>query len=176
MSNAIDKLPSTMRRLARAFAILALGALRADLAAQTRANNDSVALAKTVVDYIEATKRNDRRGELAVFADDATFITTSGRYIGGIKALEAFYDNLVGTTDSVRYVNGAPAVRLLDDRNALVYYTWKINWYWRGRPPMLDDIGMMTITAQKRGDRWYWLAITSQRLPEFVDQIVKPRP
>src|SRR5262249_1585285 len=128
---------------------------------------DSIALTKMVTDYVAAARRRDL-GELASFADDATFITTGGAYVRGEAKLSAFYNNLIGTTDSVGYDAGTPVVRLLDTRNALVYFTWRVNWY--RSPPrqtQLNDIGMMSVTAQKRDGRWLWVAITSQRFPDF---------
>lgn len=136
---------------------------------------DSLAIARTVLDYVEATRQQNVTGELASFTDDATFITTNGRYIAGKRQLEAFYAGLVGTTDSIHYRNGSPVVRMLDAHNAVVYYTWEVDWYRSRGNSNLNDIGMMTISVQQRDGKWQWVALTSQRMPEFFDMITERR-
>jgi len=39
------------------------------------------------------------------------------------------------------------------------------------RRSRLNDINMMTVSAQKRNDRWRWVAITSQPFQQFFDKI-----
>jgi uncharacterized protein (TIGR02246 family) len=143
-------------------------------AALPGARDDSVHLVSMVREYVDATRHQDTAKELANYSEDATFLTTAGRYMVGKKALKAFYRRLVGTTDSIHYRAGTPVVRMLDSQHALVYYTWKVEWYRTGQPSNLDDVGMMTISAQKRNRRWYWVAVTSQRLPAFFDSILDP--
>jgi len=68
---------------------------------------------------------------------------------------------------------GVPRIRILDSSNAIAYYSWKMFWYEKGAPQHIvtREIGLMTLSAQKRDGRWYWVAVTNQHTPSFYEAI-----
>jgi uncharacterized protein (TIGR02246 family) len=108
------------------------------------------------------------------FSEDATWINSQGYYFKGRPEIEKFHKMMFGN-DSLDYVYvaGTPEVRLLDNRNAVAYYGWQMNWI--NRLNRLDtvkkEIGLMTLTAQKVDSAWQWKAITNQHTPWFYDKI-----
>ena len=60
-----------------------------------------------------------------------------------------------------------------DSSNAIACYAWKMYWYSKINPAdtVNREIGLMTLTAQKRLGQWYWIAVTNQHTPWFYDVI-----
>lgn len=108
------------------------------------------------------------------FSDDATWINSQGYYFEGKSAVAKFHNMLTqDPTRDYHYEAGTPRVRLLDTNNAVVYYSWKMTWFRRDNPNKVinPEIGLMTLNAQKRNGRWYWVAVTVQHTPWFYQTI-----
>ena len=71
------------------------------------------------------------------------------------------------------YEAGEPRIRLLDSTNGVVYYSWKMFWFEKDNPAEItnEEIGLMTLNAQKREGRWYWIAVTNQHTPWFYETV-----
>ncbi len=108
------------------------------------------------------------------FSDDVTWINSQGYYFEGKEVVEKFHDMLAGN-DSLDYYYeaGKPRIRVLDDDNALAYYSWKMFWYRKDLPSdtTKKEIGLMTLNAKRYGESWKWNAITNQYTPWFYDSI-----
>jgi len=57
----------------------------------------------------------------------------------------------------------------------LVYYPWRIDSFLRSNPKdtIISEIGLMTLSAQRRNDQWFWIAITNQHTPEYFNDLDK---
>jgi uncharacterized protein (TIGR02246 family) len=108
------------------------------------------------------------------FADDATWINSQGYLFEGKEVIEKFHIMLFNN-DSLdyEYVAGKPRIRILDDRNALVYYGWQMNWVARNdrADTTKREIGLMTLTAQKVDTTWQWRAVTNQYTPWYYEKL-----
>jgi len=108
------------------------------------------------------------------FDEDATWINSQGYFFEGKRNVLEFHQMLAGN-DSLDYFYeaGVPKIRILDSSNAIAYYSWKMFWYENGKPQDVvnREIGLMTLSAQKRDGRWYWIAVTNQHTPSFYDVI-----
>ena len=111
---------------------------------------------------------------MAQFSEDATWINSQGYYFEGKKNVLEFHGMLAeNATRDYTYETGTPRVRLIDSSNAIAYYSWKMFWFERGVPEVIvnKEIGLMTLTAQKREGEWFWIAVTNQHTPWFYDLI-----
>ena len=108
------------------------------------------------------------------FSEDATWINSQGYYFEGKQVIEKFH-KMMFYNDSLdyEYITGKSKVRLLDNQNAIAYYSWQMNWI--NRFNVIDtvkkEIGLMTLTAQKVDSTWHWKAVTNQHTPWFYDKI-----
>jgi len=140
--------------------------------------SDTEALAKMVMQREHAMQAKDAALAMQQFSDDATWINSQGYYFEGKSAVAKFHTLL--TQDPQRdyhYEAGSPLIRLLDSSNAVVYYSWKMTWFERDKPEKIinPEVGLMTLTAQKRDGKWYWVATTVQHTPWFY-QSIEPEP
>lgn len=138
--------------------------------------NDSLALVKMVNERENAMKKKDMAGVMTQFSDDATFINSKGYYFANKVEIEKFHHRLTqNDTIGYHYKAGNVQVRLLDRKNALVYYPWRVDWYniANAKDTLVKEIGLMTLTAQKRKTRWLWVAITNQHTPEYFENLTK---
>lgn len=142
----------------------------AQLTKQSQA--DSLALVQMVADRENAMNHRDMQTLLSQYSDDFTFINTAGSYL--TRPDMPKFDSVLYAYDSTRYRGGKVNVRLLDSTNALVYYAWQVDRY-RAVNPLLNEIGLMTLSAQKRSGRWVWVAMTNQSTPRFIEDVVKNR-
>jgi hypothetical protein len=73
------------------------------------------------------------------------------------------------------YIAGNIKIRIIDKNNALVYYPWRIDSFLRSNPKdtIISEIGLMTLSAQRRNDQWFWIAITNQHTPEYFNDLDK---
>jgi hypothetical protein len=137
---------------------------------------DSLLLVKMVDVREEAMKNNDITTVMTQFSDDATFINSSGYYCSNKNEVEIFHNSLT-KIDSIGYYYkaGKVRVRILDKKNALVYYPWRMDWYKTSSPndTIEKEVGLMTLTAQKRNDKWLWIAITNQHTEEYFEDLAK---
>ena len=149
---------------------------KADRDAKINSTNDSLALVKMVNERENAMKKKDLATVMAQFSDDATFINAAGYYCANKDEIEKFHDGLTHM-DSVGYYYkaGNVQVRILDRKNALVYYPWRMDWFEISNPDdtLKKEVGLMTLTAQKRNDKWLWVAVTNQHTQEYFDDLAK---
>jgi hypothetical protein len=134
---------------------------------------DSLQLVKMVSTREIAMKNHDVQTAIAQFSDDATFINSAGNYFANKTEINNFHLRLTEMDSfSYHYKAGKINVRLLDNHNALVYYPWRMDWYAISKvnDTLEKEVGLMTLSAQKRNNRWFWVAITNQHTPEyFID-------
>ena len=64
---------------------------------------------------------------------------------------------------------------MLDNKNALVYYPDRMDWYRNShlKDTIEKETTLMTLSARKRNDIWQWVAITNQQTPEYFDDLTK---
>jgi len=119
----------------------------------------------------ESMINKDITTALSQFSDNATWINSQGYYFVGKEEVQKFH-NMLATTDTVDYYYeaGTPYVRMVDPTNALVYYAWKMFWYRSDNPSdtVRKEIGLMTLSAQKREGDWKWIAVSNQYTPWFL--------
>lgn len=122
----------------------------------------------------KAMIEKDIETAMSQFDEDATWINSQGYFFEGKKNVLEFHQMLAGN-DTLDYIYeaGVPRIRILDSSNAIAYYSWKMFWYEKGTPQHIvnREIGLMTLSAQKRDGRWYWIAVTNQHTPAFYDAI-----
>ncbi|WP_299366676.1 hypothetical protein [Winogradskyella sp.] len=122
----------------------------------------------------KAMINKDIETAMSQFSEDISWINSQGYYFEGKKEVRRFHAYLAGN-DSLDYYYkaGKPRIRIIDSKNALAYYSWKMFWYKKSNP--LDtvnrEIGLMTLTAQKNESKWQWIAVTNQHTPWFYDII-----
>ncbi|MCL6274493.1 nuclear transport factor 2 family protein [Muricauda sp. 2012CJ35-5] len=108
------------------------------------------------------------------FTEDATWINSQGYLFEGKKEMEKFH-RMFAENDSLDYYyeTGAPKIRFLDESNALAYYSWKMFWFKKEQPTdtTYREIGLMTLSAQRKHDGWKWVAVTNQHTPWFYPKI-----
>ena len=77
-----------------------------------------------------AMKKKDISTVMSQFSDDATFINGEGYFLANKAEIAAFHKGLT-QSDSIGYyyIAGRVHVRMLDDKNALVYYPNRMDWY-----------------------------------------------
>ena len=138
--------------------------------------NDSLALVEMVHARSNAMKKKDIEAVMNQFSDDATFINSDGYFLGDKREIEAFHRAL-SQTDSLTYyyVAGQVHVRLLDEKNALVYYPNKMDWYRLSdqKDTVERETRLLTISAQKRHGNWLWIAVTNQKTIEYFDNLTE---
>lgn len=141
-----------------------------------KSENDSLVLVQMVNERENAMKNKDIPAIMKQFSDDATFINAAGYYNANKKEIEFFHNNLTHM-DSIGYYYkaGDVHVRILDSQNALVYYPWRMDWFQTSniKDTIKKEIGLMTLSAQKRKDKWFWIAITNQHTPEYFEDLTK---
>ena len=119
-------------------------------------------------------KNKDVNSVMLQFDDDATWINSQGYFFEGKEELGRFH-RMLAENDSLDYYYeaGDPRIRLVDPRFAMVYYSWKMFWFDRSNrtDTLKREIGLMTLSAQKTGDRWRWIAVTNQHTPWFYERI-----
>lgn len=137
---------------------------------------DSVTLVTMVSEREKAMQQKDLKTIMSQFADDATFVNSGGYYSANKKEIEEFHSTLT-QMDSVgyHYKAGSVQVRILDNKNALVYYPWRMDWFSNNNPldTINKEVGLMTLTAQKRNRTWLWIAITNQHTKEYFKDLMK---
>ncbi len=138
--------------------------------------DDSLILVKMVNARESAMKKKDIPAVIEQFSDDATFINGDGFYCANKAEIDAFHKNLV-ESDSIGYyyIAGKIHVRILDNKNALVYYPNRMDWYKFSDPKdtIEKETRLLTLSAQKRNGSWQWVAITNQRTPKYFDDLTK---
>ena len=138
------------------------------------AGDDAAHLAGMIAVRERAMVAKDIETAVSQFSDDATWINSQGYYFEGKDSIRQFHAMLAGSaTRDYHYEAGEPRIRLLDPSHAIAYYSWNMRWFEKGDPDIIvhDEIGLMTLTAQKRQGRWQWVAVTNQHTPWFSETI-----
>lgn len=147
-----------------------------DIKVKYNSMNDSLTLVKMVNERENAMKKKDIDAVMAQFSDDATFINGEGYYLANKEEIAAFHKGLT-QSDSIGYyyIAGNVHVRMLDNKNALVYYPNRMDWYRVSNPKdtIEKETRLLTLSAQKRNGNWQWVAITNQQTPEYFDDLTK---
>ena len=154
------------------FLILLLSLLAFGL--EGAAGDDAARLAGMIAVRERAMVEKDIETAMSQFSDDATWINSQGYYFEGKDNVREFHAMLAGnTTRDYHYQAGEPRIRLIDPSNAIVYYSWKMRWFEKDDPDTIvhDEIGLMTLAAQKRQGQWQWVAVTNQHTPWFYETI-----
>jgi len=139
-------------------------------------SDDSLKLIKMVRERENAMKEKNITIIMSQFADDATFINSAGYFFANKKEKELFHRYL-SQNDSISYYYfaGDISIRFLDEKNALVYYPWRMDWFNVSNPKdtLKKEVGLMTLNAQKRENKWLWVAITNEHTPDFFQNLEK---
>jgi uncharacterized protein (TIGR02246 family) len=147
-----------------------------DISEKNNSISDSLILVKMVNERENAMKKKNISAVIAQFSDDATFINGEGYYLANKGEIAAFHKGLT-QSDSVGYyyIAGQVHVRILDDKNALVYYPNRMDWYYITNPKdtIEKETHLLTLSAQKRNGTWQWIAITNQQTPEYFEDLTK---
>lgn len=137
---------------------------------------DSLTLVEMVHIRSNAMKKRNIDAVMAQFSDDATFINGDGYYLANKAEIGAFHSGLT-QSDSIgyHYIAGNVNIRMLDDKNALVYYPNRMDWYNVSNPKdtIEKETRLLTLSAQKRSGKWQWIAITNQQTNEYFDDLTK---
>ena len=138
--------------------------------------NDSLTLIMMVRDRENAMKNKNINAVMAQFSVDATFINGGGYYLANKTEIAEFHEGLIqGDSISYHYIAGNVHVRMLDNKNALVYYPNRMDWYKVSNPKdtIEKETRLLTLSAQKRKGKWQWIAITNQQTIEYFDDLTK---
>lgn len=131
-------------------------------------------LAEMITVREKAMIEKDIHTAMSQFSDDATWINSQGYFFEGKQNVLEFHNMLAGRESlDYTYEAGEPRIRLLDSSNAIAYYSWKMFWFRKDNPAEItnEEIGLMTLTAQKRQGQWYWVAVTNQHTPWFYEAV-----
>jgi ketosteroid isomerase-like protein len=135
---------------------------------------DSLELIKMISQREKAMINKDIKTAMSQFSEDVTWINSQGYYFEGKNEVLKFH-NMLAENDSLDYYYkaGIPKVRIINQDNALAYYSWKMFWYKKENPKdtINKEIGLMTLTAKKYDTIWKWIAITNQHTPWFYEEI-----
>lgn len=135
---------------------------------------DSLEIAQMITVREQAMIKKDIQTALDQFSENATWINSQGYYFEGREHVAKFHQMLTGN-DSLDYYYeaGKPRIRLIDPKNAIAYYSWKMFWYKKATPAdtTFKEIGLMTLSAHKENTHWKWTAVTNQHTPWFYENV-----
>ncbi|MCK5443354.1 MAG: hypothetical protein KAJ23_15825 [Maribacter sp.] len=138
------------------------------------ASGDSLAIAQMISIREQSMINKDIKLAMGQFSEDATWINSQGYYFEGKNNVSKFHSMLTGN-DSLDYYYeaGQPRIRVIDSKNALAYYSWKMFWFKKEIPAdtTFKEIGLMTLTAHKQKNKWKWVAVTNQHTPWFYENV-----
>ena len=141
---------------------------------ENMAEQDSLFLAKMISEREVAMITKNMGLAMDQFSENATWINSQGYFFEGKDEVEKFHGMLSGN-DSLDYYYeaGIPRIQVLDAKNAIAYYSWKMFWYRKQIPTdtTFKEIGLMTLHAQKQQGVWKWCAVTNQHTPWFYEEI-----
>jgi len=98
-------------------------------------------------------KSKDIASVMAQFSGDATFINSTGYYWANKSEVEAFHKQIMFREGvGYNYVAGKVTIGLLDESNALVYYPWKMDFFYVATPAefFYKEVGLMTLSSRWR--------------------------
>lgn len=135
---------------------------------------DSLLLAQMIAERETAMIKKDINLAMDQFSEDATWINSQGYFFEGKEEVKKFH-GMLAENDSLDYYYeaGIPRIQVLDQKNAIAYYSWKMFWYRKQMPrdTTFKEIGLMTLHAQKQQGVWKWCAVTNQHTPWFYEEI-----
>ncbi len=135
---------------------------------------DSLILIKMVHVRESAMKKKDIDAVMTQFSHDATFINGEGYYLASKAEIAAFHKGLT-QSDSIGYyyIAGHVHVRMLDNKNALVYYPNRMDWYKVANPKdtIEKETRLLTLSAQKRNATGSGLLLQINKTPEYFDDL-----
>ena len=122
----------------------------------------------------KAMVEKDIEKAMSQFSDDVTWINSQGYYFEGKNEVLKFH-NMLAQNDSLDYYyeGGLPKIRIINNNNAIAYYSWKMFWFKKDNKTdtINREIGLMTLNAEKTRNKWKWIAITNQHTPWFYNSI-----
>lgn len=136
--------------------------------------SDSLILLSMMQTQQFAMQKKDLSTVMKPFADDANLVNPAGYFYSNKKEIEEYYITMNHLdTISYKYSSGNVDLRMLDGNNALIYYTWEMDWYNIKQPGKIlyKESGLVSIVAQKRNTVWQWVALTNQHTPEFFEEL-----
>ncbi|MGI9550437.1 MAG: hypothetical protein ACR2MT_04505 [Aurantibacter sp.] len=136
--------------------------------------SDSLAVVNMIAVREQAMVNKDIDAAMGQFSEDATWINSQGYYFEGKDNVSKFHSMLAGNdTLDYYYEAGKPRIRIINSKNALAYYSWKMFWYKKEMPSdtTFKEIGLMSLTAHKYPHGWKWVAVTNQHTPWFYNDI-----
>ena len=137
-------------------------------------NSIKASLIRLINERENAMIDKDMSTAVSQFSEDVTWINSQGYYFEGKEVVKKFH-HMLAENDSLDYYYeaGTPRIRVLDNQNALAYYSWKMFWYRKKIPTdtINKEIGLMTLNAKRYGNEWKWNAITNQHTAWFYDSI-----
>jgi uncharacterized protein (TIGR02246 family) len=138
--------------------------------------DDSLVLVEMVHARTNTMKKKDINAVMKQFSDDATFINSDGYFLANKGEITEFHKAL-SQTDSLTYyyVSGQVHIRFLDEKNALVYYPNKMDWYKLSnqKDTVERETRLLTLSAQKRNGTWLWVAVTNQKTIQYFDNLTE---
>ena len=137
-------------------------------------SQDSLVLIQMIREREKAMKEKNLQLAMDQFDTSATWINSQGYFFEGKETVSEFHQMLAGN-DSLDYYYeaGKPRIRVLDPKNAIAYYSWKMFWFRKDQPADTTnfEIGLMTLSARKIEDQWKWVAVTNQHTPWFYEEV-----
>jgi uncharacterized protein (TIGR02246 family) len=124
-----------------------------------------------IEEHIEAMRTKNMSLFSSQFSDDAVWVNTDGYYYAGKQAIADYHKGLFSMDYHIKH--GKVLLRMVDDKNALVYFPWRMDWYTKENPndTTVQEIGLMTLSASKRDSTWKWIAVTVQDTKEFFEDL-----
>ena len=131
-------------------------------------------LTNMILEREKAMIDKDINSAMSQFSDDITWINSQGYFFEGKQNVLEFHNMLANNaTQDYYYEAGQPRIRIINSNSAIAYYSWKMFWFDKGKPKAINkkEIGLMTLSAEKRNGAWYWIAVTNQHTPWFYETI-----
>lgn len=174
MRNALTWVKATLHTSLVPFFILSSCDYKKELTSTGTRQLDSLEISRMITEREKGMQQRDLKMVVSQFDENVTWINSQGYLFEGINEVTKFHAMLNGN-DSLDYYYkaGIPRIRLIDDTNAMAYYSWKMFWYKKAAPTdtTYREVGLMTLTARKDNGIWKWIAVTNQHTPWFYETI-----
>jgi uncharacterized protein (TIGR02246 family) len=141
---------------------------------ENTAEKDSLVLAGMIEVREQAMINKDIDTAMSQFSEDITWINSQGYFFEGKQSVLEFHNMLANDNPlDYLYEAGKPRIRITSPDSAIAYYSWKMLWFEKGHPEAISkkEIGLMTLSAQKKDGIWRWIAVTNQHTPWFYEEI-----
>jgi len=137
-------------------------------------NNDLLILKNMIHVREKAMINKNINIVMSQFNENITWINSQGYFFEGKQNVLEFHNMLANSkTLDYFYEAGEPKIRIIGPNNAIAYYSWRMYWFNKGHQEEIKkkEIGLMTLSAQKKDGKWYWIAVTNQHTPWFYETI-----